>query len=105
MKIIFLSASGHAFEVNASPGRTLMEAARDNNIPGIEAECGGACACATCHVHIAPDWYERVGPPNEYETQLLGEADNSCGFSRLACQVPLTDQIAGLIVRVANGSS
>jgi len=69
-------------------------------VPGIDADCGGACACATCHVYIAPEWVERVGAPNEMEVDMLDFAFDVRENSRLSCQVKLTEELDGLMVTV-----
>jgi len=79
---------------------TVMEIAQQNQVPGIEGACGGCCSCATCHVHIDDAWMEKVGPAGEAESGMLELEDEVCENSRLACQVPLTPELDGLIVRV-----
>ena len=87
---------------NAEPGRSLMEVARDNNVVGIPADCGGSCACATCHVYVDPEWAAAVGPPDDIEEGLLEMADNAQpGRSRLSCQIVLRPELDGLTVKVA----
>jgi 2Fe-2S ferredoxin len=87
------------------PGRTLMEVARDHAIAGIPADCGGSCACATCHVHVDPQWVDIVGPPDAIEEGLLDMVDNAQpGRSRLSCQIVLRPEMDGLKVMVAKGS-
>jgi 2Fe-2S ferredoxin len=76
-----------------------MEAAIKNGVPGIEAECGGACACATCHVYIEPDWQEKVGPPSSMEEDMLDFAFDVRPNSRLACQIQVKAELDGLTVR------
>jgi 2Fe-2S ferredoxin len=75
-----------------------MRAAVSNGVPGIDAECGGACACATCHVYIQPEWLERVGPAQGGEKEMLDFALEVRGDSRLACQVTVSPQLNGLVV-------
>jgi 2Fe-2S ferredoxin len=69
-------------------------------VPGIDADCGGACACATCHVYVEPDWVERVGPRNEMEEDMLDFAFDVRENSRLSCQIKITDALDGLTVKV-----
>jgi 2Fe-2S ferredoxin len=88
----------HSVEVQA--GISLMEAARDNNIRGIQAECGGACACATCHVYVEQDWLTVTGPARGVEADLLESTGNRGEGSRLSCQIDITDDMDGLIVRL-----
>ena len=77
-----------------------MEGAVKNNIPGIDADCGGACACATCHVYVDPAWVERLGRPNPMESSMLDFAENREANSRLSCQIKVNDELDGLIVRL-----
>ena len=98
-KIQFIDFGGTARVVEADSGSTVMEAAIKNGVPGIEAECGGACACATCHVYIEPDWQEKVGPPSSMEEDMLDFAYDVRPNSRLACQIQVKAELDGLIVR------
>ncbi|AWM23990.1 2Fe-2S ferredoxin [Sinorhizobium fredii] len=82
-----------------------MENAVRNSVPGIEAECGGACACATCHVYVDDDWMDRVGPPNDIEKDMLDFAYDVRENSRLACQIRLSEAIDGLSVKVPERQS
>jgi 2Fe-2S ferredoxin len=77
-----------------------MEAARDNNVPGIEAECGGACACATCHVYVEQDWLAVTGPALGTERELLDFTDGFEEGSRLSCQIDVTNDMDGLVIRL-----
>lgn len=77
-----------------------MEAAIRNDVPGIAADCGGACSCATCHVYVDPAWVDRVGPPDDMEQSMLEFAENPTTNSRLACQVKLSDALDGLVLRI-----
>jgi 2Fe-2S ferredoxin len=77
-----------------------MQAAVSANVPGIDADCGGALACATCHVHIATEWMSRIGPPHETERQMLEFDGNVTDASRLSCQIKLDDSHEGLVVEV-----
>lgn len=99
-KITFIEADGTKHCVEAESGMTLMEAAVHNTIPGIDADCGGACACATCHVYIDAHWLERVGPRGEIEEDMLDFAFDVGENSRLSCQIGLTDELDGLVVRI-----
>ncbi|ATE66506.1 (2Fe-2S)-binding protein [Rhizorhabdus dicambivorans] len=98
--IRFVSARGEAMSVAADSGFSLMEVAKRNGIPGIVAECGGACACATCHVHIDPAWLEAVGDPTPGEADMLDFAHDRRPDSRLSCQIRITPSLDGLIVHV-----
>ena len=103
VKITFIDPDGKRHDVEASEGMTLMEAAVKNMVPGIEADCGGACACATCHVYVDPEWMEKTpGLKNrsEMEEDMLDFAFDVRENSRLSCQVKLTKELDGLVVRV-----
>ena len=97
-KVIFIDYEGSQQSVDAQVGQSLMEAAVDNDVAGIDADCGGACACATCHVYIDQDWLAKVGLPEEIETEMLSVAEDVQENSRLSCQVMLTEEMDGLIV-------
>lgn len=99
-KITFIQPDGTSQIVQATAGQTVMEAAKLENVAGIEAECGGACACATCHVYIADDWREKTGSPSEMEEDMLDFAFDVRAESRLCCQIKITDELDGLIVQV-----
>jgi 2Fe-2S ferredoxin len=99
-KITFIQPDGTAQEVEAQSGMTVMEAAKKNDVEGIEAECGGACACATCHVYVEEAWKEAVGGPSEMEEDMLDFAFDVRPTSRLSCQIKVTDALDGLVVRV-----
>lgn len=77
-----------------------MEAAVGNQVPGIDADCGGACACATCHVYIDEAWTARVGPPDAMEESMLDFVNEKRAASRLCCQINVTEEIDGLVVRI-----
>lgn len=97
-KINFVDHSGETRTVDADVGSTVMEAAIRNAIPGIEAECGGACACATCHVYVDEAWQERVGAPTPMEEDMLDFGYDIKPNSRLSCQIKITDSLDGLVV-------
>ncbi len=99
-KITFIQPDGTSQVVDAQSGVTVMEAAKLNEIPGIEAECGGACACATCHVYVDPAWKEKTGNPSEMEEDMLDFAFDVREESRLCCQIKVTSDLDGLVVRV-----
>jgi len=77
---------------------TVMQVAVNNSVPGIDAECGGACACATCHVYVREEWREKLGKPEEMEEDMLDFAFEVKENSRLSCQIKVTDEIDGLVV-------
>jgi 2Fe-2S ferredoxin len=99
-KITYVQPDGTSQTVDAQAGMTVMEAAKKNLVAGIEAECGGACACATCHVYVDDAWREKVGKPSAMEEDMLDFAFDVREESRLCCQIKVTDGIDGLIVRV-----
>lgn len=81
----------------------LMELAVKNKVPGIDGDCGGGvCSCATCHVHVAPAFYEKLEAPSDIEADMLEFDDNVNEYSRLCCQIPVTDAVDGITVEVAN---
>ena len=99
--VTFVSADGSEEKVVATEGTTLMQVAMDEGIDGILAECGGGCACATCHVYVDERWVEAVGEANDFENEMLdGTASDRKPNSRLSCQVTLTEAIDGLIVHL-----
>jgi 2Fe-2S ferredoxin len=99
-KITFETPDGKRIEVDGREGESVMLAALVGMVPGIEAECGGACSCGTCHVHVAAEWQAVVGPPAPLEAGMLEMIDNAGEASRLCCQVKVRDEIDGLVVRV-----
>lgn len=98
--ITFKQPDGTEQTVEAKAGVTVMEAAKLNNVPGIEAECGGACACATCHVYVSDAWAEKTGKPSEMEEDMLDFAFDVRETSRLSCQIRVSDDLDGLVVEV-----
>ena len=98
--ITFIDAHGESRTVEAETGSTVMETAIRNAIPGIEAECGGACACATCHVYVDDAWTAIVGPPEAMEEDMLDFAYEVKPTSRLSCQIKMSDVLDGLVVHV-----
>ena len=98
-KITFIEDNGTARDVEVENGSTVMEAAIRNAIPGIEAECGGACACATCHIYVDEAWLSALKPAQPMEEDMLDFAFDVRENSRLACQIKVSDALDGLIVR------
>jgi 2Fe-2S ferredoxin len=98
VEINFIDHSGERHQVQATVGMTVMEAAVQNRVPGIDAECGGACACATCHVYIEPDWQDAVGPAERMEEDMLDFAFDVRPNSRLSCQIKVTEALNGLVL-------
>ena len=100
-KITYIEHNGTSHVVDVANGLTVMEGARDNNIPGIEADCGGACACSTCHVYIAPDWVEKLPAKDDMEEDMLDFAyEPDPARSRLTCQIKVSDDLDGLVVHM-----
>lgn len=100
-KITYIEHNGTEHVVEVANGLTVMEGARDNNIPGIEADCGGACACSTCHVYIAKEWVAKLPPAQDMELDMLDFAyEPNPELSRLTCQIKVTDELDGLVVQM-----
>jgi len=99
-KVIYIEHSGARHEVDVPDGYTVMEGAVNNQIPGIDGDCGGACACATCHVHVAPEWLAKLEPASELERDMLAFAQDPDATSRLSCQIKITPELDGLTVRM-----
>ena len=100
VKIRYITSDGSEFDIEASIGSTVMQSAVNNSVPGIEAECGGACACATCHVYVDSSWREKVGSPTSMEEDMLDFAYDVRPESRLSCQIEVTADLDGLVVRI-----
>ncbi len=100
-KITYIEHNGTKHEVDVPVGHTVMEGARDNGIPGIEADCGGACACSTCHVYVDEAWVEKLPAKEPLEADMLDFAyEPDAKRSRLTCQLPVTDALEGLVVQM-----
>ncbi len=102
-QVTFIEHDGTAHTVDAVIGKTLMEAAVDNGVPGIDADCGGACACATCHVFVVPEWEAQTGERTEAEVAMLNFAAEVKPNSRLSCQIQITAAHDGLVVHMPDG--
>ena len=104
-KVTYIDAAGASRTVEAQIGSTVMETALRNSVPGIEAECGGACACATCHVYVDPEWLDRIGTPEpgSMEESMLSFAAAAEPNSRLSCQITMCEELDGLVVRMPEG--
>ena len=96
-----LTRDGTEHVVEARAGWSVMENIRDNGFDELLALCGGCCSCATCHVHVDPEWFEKVGPRKPDEDDLLDTSDHKIGTSRLSCQIEYSDALDGLRVRIA----
>jgi 2Fe-2S ferredoxin len=99
-KVTYIESGGEQHVVDLQPGLSLMEGAVQNSVPGIAAICGGACACATCHIYIDEAWRSATGARNDLEESMLEMADDVQPNSRLACQIKMTDELDGLVVHV-----
>jgi len=94
----FIDDAGNSRDVNVKYGVTVQEAAIQNGIDGIDAMCGGACSCSTCHVYVSKDWVEAVGGPGELENELLEMVPSRQESSRLSCQIEMSENLDGLTV-------
>lgn len=99
-RVTFITHDGEKHEIDAENGQSLMTAAIDNDVPGIDADCGGACACATCHVFVDSQWLNQVGEQGEMEQSMLEFAENVQDNSRLSCQIPISSALEGLTVKL-----
>ncbi len=99
-KLTIIAFDGTKYDFDVQNGSTVMENAVRNSVPGIEAECGGACACATCHVYVDEEWSATVGAPEAMEEDMLDFAYEVKPTSRLSCQIKMSDGLDGLIVYV-----
>jgi 2Fe-2S ferredoxin len=96
--VTFISHDGTSRTLDIAPGQTLMEGAKAEDVPGIEAVCGGNCYCGTCRVRIAPEWLGRVGSPSSYEIDLIAATEDTDPATRLSCQITLDPTHDGLVV-------
>ncbi|KPQ06558.1 MAG: 2Fe-2S ferredoxin [Rhodobacteraceae bacterium HLUCCA12] len=100
-KITYIEFNGTEHVIDVPPGLTVMEGARDNGVPGIEADCGGACACSTCHVYVAQDWVDKLPARDPMEEDMLDFAWQPDPVrSRLTCQIKVTEELDGLVVNL-----
>lgn len=101
VKITYVEFGGTEHVVDVPVGSTVMEGARDNGVPGIDADCGGACACSTCHVYVASDWVEKIPAKDPMEEDMLDFAfEPDAARSRLTCQIKVTEALEGLVVNL-----
>lgn len=100
-EITFITQANETIKVTADSG-SVMTAAVENNVSGIDGDCGGVCSCATCHVHLEPEDLEKIGAASEIEKDMLELDDNANEYSRLGCQIPISDALDGLVLKVAN---
>tara|TARA_B100000029_G_scaffold81214_1_gene72286 strand:- start:972 stop:1292 length:321 start_codon:yes stop_codon:yes gene_type:complete len=99
-KITYIEYNGKSHEIEVANGLSVMEGAVQNNIPGIDADCGGSCACATCHVYIDKKWFDKLQKKESAEEDMLDMAFEPNKFSRLTCQITVTDELNGLVVKM-----
>jgi len=99
-KITYIEASGKEHVIDVAPGMSVMEGAVKHAIPGIDADCGGACACATCHVYVDINWTDKTGKQSGMEESMLDFANDVEPNSRLSCQIKVTPELDGLVVRM-----
>ena len=97
-KITYIEHDGTEHVIDVKTGLTVMEGAVKNNVPGIDADCGGACACATCHVYVGAEWKDKTGTASAMEESMLDFAENVEPNSRLSCQIKIRDELDGLKV-------
>lgn len=97
-KITYIDFEGTERSVDGKVGDSVMETATSSDLPGIDADCGGACACATCHVYVDEAWTNIVGKPEELEAEMLDVAEDVTEYSRLSCQIKITEEMDGLVV-------
>jgi len=104
-KVTYVEYNGTEHQVDVPVGTSVMRGAVDNNIPGIDADCGGECACATCHVYVDAAWLDKVGLPatGSQEASMLSFAAVAQPDSRLSCQITMTEELDGLLVRMPEG--
>ena len=99
-QVTYIEQGGAEHVIEVADGETVMRGAVDNGVPGIDADCGGMCACATCHVSIAADWYAATGEPGTQEDELLELAPARTATSRLSCQIAMRPELDGLVVHL-----
>ncbi len=98
VNVTFIEHDGSEHKVEAKSGESLMQAAVSNGVPGIDADCGGSCSCATCHVYVQENWLDKVGSINPTEEAMLSLSTDRQDNSRLSCQIKLSDELDGLTV-------
>ena len=99
-KIKYIEHNGKQHEIDVANGLSVMEGAVQNNIPGIDADCGGSCACATCHVYVDEKWFNKLSNKESAEEDMLDMAFEPKQFSRLSCQLTVSDMLDGLVVKM-----
>ena len=99
-KITYIEHSGKSHTIEVQNGLTVMEGAIQNNVPGIDADCGGSMACATCHVYVKEEWFNKLPKKEDGEEDMLDMAYETNKFSRLSCQLTVSDKLDGMIVNL-----
>lgn len=99
-KIKFIEHNGTEHLVDAEAGKSIMLNAVDNLVPGIDADCGGECSCATCHIIVEDNWAGKAGSPSESENSMLDMNPDRAGNSRLSCQIPMTEDLDGIVIHL-----
>ena len=99
-KITYVEHSGKLHTIQVQNGLTVMEGAIQNNIPGIDADCGGGMACATCHVYVKEEWFDKLPKKEDGEEDMIDMAYEPNKFSRLSCQLIVSDELEGLVVNL-----
>ena len=104
-KITYIENNGKSHSVDVAEGLTVMEGAVQNNIPGIDADCGGGMACATCHVYVKDEWFDKINKKSEGEDDMIDQAYEPKKNSRLSCQLIVSDELDGLEVNIPSKQS
>jgi len=99
-KITYIEHSGKSHTINVANGLSVMEGAVQNNVPGIDAECGGSMACATCHVYVKEEWFDKLPKKEDGEEDMIDMAYKPNKYSRLSCQLTVSDELEGLTVKL-----
>ena len=99
-KITYIEHNGKSHEIEVSNELSVMEGALQNNIPGIDADCGGSCACSTCHVYVDEKWFDKLPKKESAEEDMLDMAFEPNKFSRLSCQISVSDELDGMVVKI-----
>lgn len=99
-RVTYIESNGEQHQVNLENGQSIMQGALDNLIEGILGECGGCCSCATCHCYVDEAWLEKVGAPDDMEKDMLDSVVDPQSSSRLSCQIQMSDDLDGLVVRL-----
>lgn len=99
-QIKFIEFNGTEHKIEANTGESIMLAATTNLVPGIDADCGGECSCATCHVLVPDEWLAKLGPKSDTEESMLDLNPDRTDNSRLSCQIPMTEELDGIVINL-----